>query len=149
MKVLVGVGVVIRRDGKVLLGKRKGSHGASTWGLPGGHLEAGEAVEDCARRETAEETGLQIVRTVNAGFTNDIFAAENKHYVTLFVEADDPGGSPQLLEPDKCESWEWFSPGQLPEDLFIPFRTFVSQGHLASGSVLNDSLNPVKPGFTS
>ncbi len=140
MNVLVGVGVIIRRDGKVLLGKRKGSHGASTWGLPGGHLEAGETVEDCAIREAAEETGLQIVRTVNAGFANDIFEAENKHYVTLFVEAIDPGGTPELLEPDKCESWEWFSPSQLPEDLFIPFRTFVSQGHLASGTALAGSL---------
>lgn len=129
MKVLVGVGIVIRRNGRVLLGKRKGSHGESSWGLPGGHLEPGESVEDCARRETAEETGLQITNTVNVGFTNDIFQAEKKHYVTLFVEATDPGGTPQVMEPEKCESWEWFSLSQLPEDLFIPLRTFVSQGH--------------------
>lgn len=130
MIVLVGVGVVIRRDGKLLLGKRRGSHGAATWGLPGGHLDPGETIEECARRETAEETGLQIASTANIGFTNDIFEAENRQYVTLFVEAVDPGGTPQLLEPDKCESWEWFSPDQLPEDLFIPFQSFVSQGHL-------------------
>lgn len=135
MRVLVGVGVVIRRDGKVLLGKRRGSHGDATWGLPGGHLDPGESVEGCARRETAEETGLRITSTVNIGFTNDIFEAENKHYVTLFVEAADPGGTPQLLEPDKCESWEWFSTDQLPQDLFIPFQSFVSQGHLAADSV--------------
>ena len=141
MNVLVGVGVVIRRDGKVLLGRRKGSHGAYTWGLPGGHLEAGETVEECARRETAEETGLQIARTVNVGFTNDIFAAENKHYVTLFVEASDPGGTPQVLEADKCESWEWFSTSQLPENLFAPLRTFVSQGYLVSDFVVTD--NPI------
>lgn len=44
----VGVGVLILRDGKVLLGRRKGSHGAGCWSAPGGHLEFGEVVEDCA-----------------------------------------------------------------------------------------------------
>lgn len=56
----VGVGVLILRDGKVLLGRRKGSHGAGCWSAPGGHLEFGEAVEDCALREALEETGLAL-----------------------------------------------------------------------------------------
>ena len=54
----VGVGVIIVRDGNVLLGERAGSHGAGTWALPGGHLEFGETVADCARREVLEETGF-------------------------------------------------------------------------------------------
>ena len=56
----VGVGVLILRDGKVLLGRRKGSHGAGCWSAPGGHLEFGETLEDCAAREVLEETGLKI-----------------------------------------------------------------------------------------
>src|SRR5258707_8500479 len=50
----VGVGVVVVRDGKVLLGLRRGSHGSGAWALPGGHLEWGESVESCARREVTE-----------------------------------------------------------------------------------------------
>ncbi len=38
----VGLGVLIFKDGKVLLGKRKGAHGEGTWCPPGGHLEFGE-----------------------------------------------------------------------------------------------------------
>ncbi len=48
MQQLIGVGVIIKNDGKILLGKRIGSHGAGTWGLPGGHLEPGEEVEVCS-----------------------------------------------------------------------------------------------------
>jgi 8-oxo-dGTP diphosphatase len=35
----VGIGVLVRHNGKILLGKRKGSHGRRTWAPPGGHLE--------------------------------------------------------------------------------------------------------------
>jgi len=56
----VGVGVIIMRGDKVLLGKRKGSHGSDSWSFPGGHLEMYESFFDCAERETMEETGLKI-----------------------------------------------------------------------------------------
>ncbi|MEK6901677.1 MAG: NUDIX domain-containing protein, partial [Nanoarchaeota archaeon] len=78
----VGVGVLIVKNNKVLLGKRKNAHGEGTWCPPGGHLEFGESFEDCARRETFEETGISIknIRFITA--TNDIFS-EEKHYITL------------------------------------------------------------------
>ena len=60
MELLVGVGVIVHRNGRVLIGRRKGSHGAAGWGLPGGHLEPGETIEACARRETLEETGWYV-----------------------------------------------------------------------------------------
>jgi 8-oxo-dGTP diphosphatase len=56
----VGVGVMIFKDGKVLLGKRKSSHGDGEYAWPGGHMEYMESFEECAKRETMEETGMQI-----------------------------------------------------------------------------------------
>ncbi|GIS83418.1 MAG: hypothetical protein CM1200mP15_20500 [Dehalococcoidia bacterium] len=55
---LVGVGVVFIRDGMIFLAKRSGSHGAAIWGVCGGHLEFGESLEACARREAKEELGV-------------------------------------------------------------------------------------------
>lgn len=51
----VGIAVIVKRDNKVLLGKRIGSHGANTWAFPGGHLEFSEEFEDTATREVDEE----------------------------------------------------------------------------------------------
>ncbi|EIC82110.1 NUDIX hydrolase [Serratia sp. M24T3] len=54
----IGIGVLIFREGKILLGRRKGSHGAGDWSAPGGHLEFGETPEICGIREAWEETGI-------------------------------------------------------------------------------------------
>jgi 8-oxo-dGTP diphosphatase len=45
----VGVGVIIIKNNKVLLLKRKASHGIGTWAFVGGHLEFNETLEECAK----------------------------------------------------------------------------------------------------
>lgn len=124
----VGIGVILRKGDQVLLGLRKSSHGVDTWGFPGGHLEFGESVFDCAARELREETGLQSTAFKQGPYTNDIFSSEEKHYVTLFVIAEYQGGTPQVLEKDKCAGWEWFSWDKLPSPLFLPIQNLIKQG---------------------
>ena len=128
MTVQVGVGVLILRDGKILLGRRKGSHGADSWAPPGGHLDFGESVEECARREVLEETGLTLGSIRRAPYTDDRFPAEGKHYVTLFVVAESAGGEPELREPTKCAGWEWFGWDRFPGPLFLPLESLRDQG---------------------
>jgi len=123
----IGVAVIVIRKGRVLLGKRINSHGAGTWQFPGGHLEYGESIEACARRELMEETGLSIETLHYGPFTNDFFEAEKKHYVTLFVIADRTTGEPVVKEPDKCERWGWFPWTQLPRPRFLPIVNLIKQ----------------------
>jgi len=129
----VGVGVLVTDGTKVLLGRRRGAHGAGTWAAPGGHLEFGETVEACARREVAEETGLEIGEVRRGPFTSDVFPDDGKHYVTLFVTTVRPAGEPQTLEPDKCDGWAWFEWSALPTPLFPPLASLVRQGFTITG----------------
>ncbi|KAI1109331.1 NUDIX hydrolase domain-like protein [Nemania sp. NC0429] len=108
----VGVAVIIvNRQGELLMGRRLGSHGAGSWAFPGGHLEMGESFEDCAARETLEETGLRVRATNIVAVTNDVFNANSKHYITIFVQCimEDLDAKPETLEPNKCEGWHWVS----------------------------------------
>lgn len=127
----IGVGVLIFRQGKLLLGQRKGSHGAGDWATPGGHLEFGETPQQCAAREVLEECGMALGECMAGPFTNDLFVAEQKHYVTLFMLAWHASGTPTVCEPDKCAGWHWFDPADLPQPLFAPLNSLLDQVDLS------------------
>ena len=57
---LVGIGVIIVEDGRVLLVKRGHAPLAGEWSIPGGVLEVGETLREAAIREALEETCLAI-----------------------------------------------------------------------------------------
>ena len=57
------VAVVRNGEGKILLQLRDDGR----WGLPGGLMELGESCEETARRETKEETGLDLGRLTLLG----------------------------------------------------------------------------------
>ena len=124
----VGVATIVIKNKKILLGKRLNSHRAGAWAFPGGHLELNESIEDCAKREVFEETGLLIKNLQRAAFTNDIFEEEKKHYVTLFVVSEYDSGNLQLKEPDKCEKWDWFNWNEFPEPLSLSLKNVWDQG---------------------
>ena len=124
----VGLGVIVIKEGKVLLQKRKSAHGSGTWSFSGGHLEFGESFEDCAKRETREEAGIEIKNIKFLTTTNDFHKKENKHYVTIFMTAEYDSGEVRIMEPDKCETWQLFSWDNLPKPLFLPIENLLKQG---------------------
>lgn len=121
----VGLAAIIHHNGKVLLGKRKGTHGNSTWGMPGGHLEMGESLEECIEREVMEETGLIVTSIKFAAVTNDIFSPE-KQYITIFMTCEYKSGKIKD-EPGKMENWQWFEWDNLPTPLFLPIINLKKQ----------------------
>lgn len=124
----VGLGVFVMNGEEILMGLRKGAHGEGTWCFPGGHLEFRETWEACAKRETLEETGLEIANIRHVATTNDIFESEGKHYITIFMMADYVGGDVQLMEPEKCVEWAWFTWDTLPENTFLSTVNLKEQG---------------------
>lgn len=129
----IGVGVLLLRDGRVLLGERRGSHGAGTWAPPGGHLEYGETPEACARREVLEETGLALGDVRAGPYSVDVFPELQRQYVTLFVLASAPAGEPECREPEKCAGWSWWSWDAMPTPLFAPLASLRARGFTPFG----------------
>lgn len=113
----ISVMVLVVKDGKVLLGKRKGSHGEGEFASPGGHLEYMESFTNCAKREALEECGIEI-EDIQFLFVANIKEFAPKHYCRVGVMAKWKSGEPQLLEPEKCESWDWYDIDILPSPLF-------------------------------
>ena len=128
MKFKIGIGVIIEKSGKVLIGRRMGSHGANTWSFPGGHLEDEEEPERTACREVLEETGLEVNDLRPLAFTYDTLEDANNDYLTLFYTCNWKSGEPQVLEKDKCLEWRWVYWEELPRPLFTPIESLLRQG---------------------
>ncbi len=79
---LLGVRALVVRNNQVLLVRHRG--GATPWGLPGGAVDLHERLEEAARREIYEESG------VSAGFQRvlgvyDAFHFTYVNYIVVFV----------------------------------------------------------------
>ncbi len=131
----VGIGLLVFKEGKVLLGKRKGAHAAGVYGGPGGHLEHLESFAQCAKREAQEEAGIEITNIRFLCVTNFTTYAP-KHYVDIGLIADWGSGDPQVLEPDKCGSWDWYDRDNLPEPLFDVVKNYIQA--LKTGKIFFD-----------
>ena len=100
----VRVAAVVEREGALLLVRHQKPERDPYWVLPGGRLEPGETIPECAGRELAEETGL------TAGFSGVLYVSEflreGRHTIDVVVRMDvegDGGGEPR--ERPRGRSW--------------------------------------------
>src|SRR3989344_1542228 len=122
----VAVNIFVIRDGKILLGKRRGKLGGGYWGLPGGKLEFYESLVDCAKKELREETGLTCDKMTFLHLINDPCpTTDESHWIHIEFLAENAIGEPELKEPEKCSGWEWFDLSNLPKDIFLGHRKSI------------------------
>lgn len=119
----LGAGVIIIKDGKTLLAKRKGQKALAKghWGSAGGHVEPGETPAQAAIREAKEELGIDVG---NLKFLTclDEQWKDGRQYVDVIFLAEIISGQPKPMEPDKVEAVDWFALDNLPEPMFAPVK---------------------------
>ena len=119
----IGCEIFIINTGCILLGKRKNCYGEGTWALPGGHLEYGESLIECAKRELKEELGIDGMRLRIIAITDNI--DDRGHYVHTSFLLEDFVGEIRCMEPDLCFEWKFFDLSLLPEEIFKPHQRIL------------------------
>ncbi len=123
----VRVAVVVEREGALLLVRHQKPDRDPYWVLPGGRLEPGETIPECAGRELAEETGL------TAGFSGVLYVSEflreGRHTIDVVVRMElQRGGEAKLgSDPEVAPGTEptlaevrWVSVDELREIELLP-----------------------------
>ena len=128
----IGIGVMILDENKILLGHRAinandtgGIYEPDSWSLPGGKQEYNETFFEGAKRETKEETNLDIDDLELFNASDDI--QPDRHYITLHVIAKKHSGELKVMEPTKQDEWKWFDLNNLPENIYSPSKKFIEK----------------------
>ena len=102
--------VIPELNGKIVLVRRAMEPRSGTWVFPGGYVDMGEAVDDAARRETWEETGLRVQLERMLG----VYSRDGDEVVLIAYAGQVIGG--ELTPGDEESEAAWFSPDALPAD---------------------------------
>ena len=126
---MVGAAIlIVDEQNRLLLMKRSDS---GCWGPPGGATEPGEVVEEAARREAFEETGLRVSEMSLFG----VFSGPELYYkypngdevynVTIVYMSSDFGGDVQLNH--EHTEWRWFTVDAIPENISPPIKPVIEK----------------------
>jgi|SRR6056297_3665775 len=100
--------VILNSEAKVLICKsNKWNH---KYVIPGGHIEAGESMEEALVREVKEETGLDVFEIELLGITESIYSRSfqnKKHFI--FVDFICRSNSNDVTLNEEAQSYEWIN----------------------------------------
>lgn len=106
--------IILDKEGRILLAKRKNRFGAGSYGLIGGKVKKWETLEQAAIRELKEEIGILVekedIEIINMNVTMDA-----KHIVQIGALVKKYRGIPENKETNKCEEIAFFDLENLPE----------------------------------
>ncbi len=102
------IAAIIRKEGRILIGKRRAGTFAGKWEFPGGKMEPGETPEECLARELAEELGIEAR-------VGKLFLATKHTYSHMAIEfvtyeAEIVSGEPRLRDHNEIR---WVLPEEL------------------------------------
>jgi ADP-ribose pyrophosphatase YjhB (NUDIX family) len=113
-------GVIIERDGLVLLAQRAKDPWRGAWEVPGGFVEQGEHPQDAARREAFEELGVTVELTGLVGIYVDAVDKVDPLQITVYVGRT--ADVEPVPDPSEVAGWRWFRPEDLPAEMAADHR---------------------------
>jgi len=125
IRIVTGI-LIVNDEGKVLMGRRQGSHGAHTWAIIGGYIEHGETFEQAAQREAMEEVGvvlkdIRVLKPVTYFFNDGA-----KHHITIYMAACIASGIPTIMEPHKMTELRFVDWNDVPQPTFVPYHDEIT-----------------------
>jgi len=116
MCVRCAVDVIVVKEGKVLLVKRKREPFAGFWALPGGFIEENETAEEAAVREVMEETGLMVKIEALVDVFSEVDRDPRGRVISIVYSAVPAGGN--LKKGKEVEDVKWFPLHRVPRLAF-------------------------------
>ncbi|CAL9360483.1 hypothetical protein SUDANB105_00654 [Streptomyces sp. enrichment culture] len=136
---VVGVHLYLEQHGKVLLGLRHpdATFAASTHHFLAGHCEQESAIA-CLVREAEEEAGLVIdpVHVELAHVVHMVDEPDGQPRIGMVFRAHRWQGEPEVREPDRCVSWDWWPVDALPSRI-VPYTRAAIDG-IRSGRLYSE-----------
>ena len=124
------VDIIIHKDGKILLIKRKNP--PFGWALPGGFVDEGETVEQAAIREAKEETGLDVQLETLLYVYSDPRRDKRQHTLSIVFTASS-NGTP--VASDDATDLGYYSFKELPKlafdhsEIVADYKVFLESGN--------------------
>ncbi len=121
----VGVGILIMNEERKILLLKRGKevrNEPNKWSLPGGMVEFGDTLEKTVQKEAKEELGVDVEIIQQLHNFNHIIPEEKQHWVTTTYICTISKGTPQIMEPHKCDLLDWFTiqeMGDLPKTISL------------------------------
>lgn len=128
---ILAVGILLKKDEKILLHRRAGGiYASGNYDIPGGHVDEGELILAAAAREAKEELGVDIDAQDLTLFhvIERPNGDDDKYRVNFGFVCERWKGTPKIMEPDKCDELLWAKIDDLPSRT-VPWTVQVLEGY--------------------